>query len=359
MKSDNPFGSTIPRSVVFLASVYSGVVSAISPEAQALHDDCIVIDLHADTLELVRVGLDLSREHRSMGWMGHVLGHVDLPRMQRGGLSGQFFGVVIPPWTRPGRAIERVRRQAELLRASCEKFTDSLSLATCADDVRKAHQQGKTAALIGVEGTYGLIGDEVAVAALTELGVAYVGPAHIFSSRDVPSNMTANERRLSTAAWSLIEELREAAILVDLAHLARGAFHEIAESSKGPVIVSHTGLAALKPMWRNIDDDQIRAVAETGGIVGIIFTARYLGRRGVEGIVDHLEHLVKVGGEDVAALGSDFDGLVRPPRDLADVAGLPLITQRLIERGMKETLVRKILGENALRVLATRSVEAG
>ena len=331
--------------------MYPEAVTSISPEAQALHDDSVVIDLHADTLELVRVGLDLGREHRPFGWMRNILGHIDLPRLQRGGLTAQLFGVIIFPMTRRGRAVARVEKQVALLKKNCEAFPDALVFGENASDISRAHSENKTAGLIGVEGAYGLVGDEGAVSKLRELGVAYVGPAHLFSSKHVSSNMTEREGRLSQDAWQLIEELRSASILVDLAHMARTPFLEVAASSKVPVIVSHTGLAALKPMWRNIDDDQIRAVADTGGVVGVIFTPRFLGRGGVAGIVDALEHLVNVGGEDVAALGSDFDGLVRPPRELGDVSGLPSITQALLDRGMAEARVRKILGQNALRAL--------
>jgi membrane dipeptidase len=327
------------------------LVETVTPAARALHDDCLVVDLHADTLEMVRLGLDLGREHRSLWWVGHVLGHVDLPRMRQGGLGVQAFGVVVPPWTRAGRALDRVRAQVDLLDRCCARFPDRLCRVRTAAEAQEARRGGRIGALVGVEGSYGLVGDPGAAVELARLGVTYVGPAHIFSSRDVPSSLTRASGRLTGAAWTFIEELRDAGVLVDLAHMARGPFLEVCEAASAPVVVSHTGLAALRPMWRNIDDDQVRAVARTGGVIGVIFTPRFLGIAGVEGIVRHLEHLVDVGGQDVAALGSDFDGLVRPPRDLADVSGLPRITQALLDRGVPERVIRKILGENVLRVL--------
>lgn len=178
-----------------------------------------------------------------------------------------------------------------------------------------------------------------------------MSPAHVFDTEAGPSNLKHRERTLSESGRELVEGLKRRSILVDLAHMDRDPFLEICRSASSPVIVSHTGLAALKPMWRNIDDDQIRAVADTGGVIGVIMTPRYLGRPGVEGIVDHLEHLIDIGGDEVAALGSDFDGLVRPPRDLVDIAGMPMITDELLRRGHGEDTIKKLLGENFLRVL--------
>jgi membrane dipeptidase len=141
-------------------------------------------------------------------------------------------------------------------------------------------------------------------------------------------------------------------LIVDLAHVnRRGFFDAVAATATAP-IVSHTGVAGVRAHWRNIDDEQIRAVAERGGVVGVIFAPRYLGGDGVEAVCDHLLHIMNVGGEGVPALGSDFDGAVKPPRGLEDVAALPALTAALLGRGVSRAAVKKLLGENALRVLA-------
>lgn len=326
-------------------------MSSSSQAAHDLHREAIVIDLHADTFELVRVGYEFGKEHRSFALTGHLLGHVDLPRMQRGGMTAQFFGIVIPPWTSRAGASRRIARQVGNVDRTCSRLDPELVRARSADDVIKAHDRGQIAALVGVEGSYGIAGHAEALDLLASEGVMYMSPAHVFNAEAGPSNLRRREGTLSALGRELVEELRRRSILVDLAHMAREPFLEICRSTTCPVIVSHTGLAALQPMWRNIDDDQIRAVADTGGVIGVIMTPRYLGRPGVEGIVDHLEHLVDIGGEEVAALGSDFDGLVKPPRDLADIAGMPLITDELLRRGHGEDIIRKLLGENVLRVM--------
>jgi membrane dipeptidase len=304
---------------------------------------------------MVRFGYDLGKEHRSLAIIDHVLGHVDLPRMRRGGVTAQVFGIILPPWTSRRAASRRVARQAALVDGACERFGADLMRARTADDVVAARRAGAIAVLVGIEGSYGLVENDDALDRIVASGAVYCGPAHVLDSEAGLSNLRHTEGSLSPAGHDLVEALRAREVMIDLAHMARGPFLEVCGSSTSPVIVSHTGLAALHPIWRNIDDDQVRAVAATGGVVGVIMTPRFLGRPGVEGVVDHLEHLVAVGGEDVAALGSDFDGLVTPPRDIVDVAGLPLITDELLRRGHGEAVVRKILGENVLRVLPRAS----
>ncbi len=327
--------------------------AALSAKAAELHADAIVIDLHADTFEIVQLfGYDLALEHRSTLWSGRRLGHVDIPRMRRGGITAQIFGVVIPPLFSPERAHRKIERQGNLVTETCERLSDDLVRVHTAEEVLAAHREGKIGVMIGVEGSHGMDDNLPALDELVRQRVRYMGPAHLFESKVVPSNRRGNDSPITAVGWRVIEGLRQRSVIVDLAHMARGPFMEICRSTTQPLLVSHTGLAALKPMWRNIDDEQIRAVADTGGVIGIIMTKQYLGRPGAEGVVDHLEHLLEVGGEDVAALGSDFDGLVRPPKDIRDASGLPRITEVLLERGHSASGIRKILGENALRLLA-------
>jgi membrane dipeptidase len=116
-------------------------------------------------------------------------------------------------------------------------------------------------------------------------------------------------------------------------------------------MVSHTGVTGVHPHWRNIDDEQLRAVADKGGCVGIIFARRFLGSTSIEAVVDHLLHVIDVAGDGVPALGSDFDGFVVPPEGLEDVAALPNLTVALSRRGVPPRVLEKILGGNVLRVL--------
>jgi membrane dipeptidase len=138
----------------------------------------------------------------------------------------------------------------------------------------------------------------------------------------------------------------------DLAHSNRKGFFAALAASTTVPMVTHTGVSGAHAHWRNIDDEQLRAVADRGGCVGVIFAPRYLGHDGVEAVADHVHHIIKVAGQDVPALGSDYDGFVRPPRGLTDVAKLPALTLALARRGLGTATLKKLLGENALRVMA-------
>jgi membrane dipeptidase len=155
----------------------------------------------------------------------------------------------------------------------------------------------------------------------------------------------------------VVEALNERRILVDLAHISRRGFWDALEvhDRAQPAIVSHTGVDGVHRSWRNVDDAQIKAIADLGGVVGIMFHTSFLGERWwsgrAEGVVRHVEHVVRVGGEDAAAIGSDFDGMIVPPRDLRTVDRLPVLVQLMLDRGMRPEVVRKVMGGNYVRVV--------
>jgi len=140
-------------------------------------------------------------------------------------------------------------------------------------------------------------------------------------------------------------------VIVDLAHINRKGFFDVLDMATKPVMVTHTGVTGVHPHWRNVDDEQLRAVAQNGGCVGIIFARRFLGSASIEAVVEHLLHVMNVAGEDAPALGSDFDGFVVPPEGLEDVAALPNLTVALSRRAIVPRVIEKILGGNVLRVL--------
>jgi membrane dipeptidase len=143
-------------------------------------------------------------------------------------------------------------------------------------------------------------------------------------------------------------------VIVDLAHINKKGFMEvcdIARARKSPVIVSHTGVIGVHAHWRNIDDDQLRAVASTGGVVGVIFVPNFLGGPGPDAVVRHMRHIADVVGEDHVALGSDYDGMVTPPAGLSDISMLPNLTDALIRAGWSIERIGKILRGNVMRVL--------
>ncbi|MCA9581201.1 MAG: membrane dipeptidase, partial [Myxococcales bacterium] len=153
-----------------------------------------------------------------------------------------------------------------------------------------------------------------------------------------------------------IAAMNDRRVLVDLAHISRKGFFDAAQAHRRdlPFVVTHTGVEGVYPHWRNLTDEQIRAVADSGGFVGIMYEIRFLGpgRSATrETIVDHLEHVIRVGGEHLPALGSDWDGCILTPPDMRTAAEFPLLVDSMLKRGWSTDRIERILGGNALGVI--------
>ena len=328
-------------------------------EAKAFHDEICVIDLHADTAKLMdKLGYDLAARHeRPMPRLANVFGHLDLPRMRDGGLAGQFFSF----WTTPSilNRAERgcakaVTSQLDALDVAMDKHPSELGWTRTGADVRAAKAKGQIAALGGIEGGHALEGQLEAIEAFSRRGVRYLGLLH-FSANAIgkPAKGKGSDPLSGLTAFGrdVIRECERCGVIVDLAHINRRGYFDALELATVPPMVSHTGVAGAHPHWRNIDDEQIRAIADKGGCIGIIFARKFLGSASIDAVVDHLLHVIDVAGEDVPSLGSDFDGFVVPPEGLEDIAALPNLTVALARRGVSPRVLEKILGGNVLRVL--------
>ncbi|MBV8879470.1 MAG: membrane dipeptidase, partial [Planctomycetaceae bacterium] len=187
-------------------------------------------------------------------------------------------------------------------------------------------------------------------------GVRYLGLAH-FTANEIcaPSGGKGASAGapLTDFGRAVVAEMNRLRMIVDLAHVGKAAFLEACRRSSRPAIVSHTGISGAFPLWRNVDDEQLKAVAASDGVVGIIFAWRYLGtrRRGVEMLAPHFEHVRKQIGARHLAIGSDFDGAIEPVRGLENVSRLPEVTRLLQRMQWSEEEIRQVLGENMLRVL--------
>ncbi len=330
---------------------------AMTPDdARALHAEATVTDLHADTAKLMdKMGFDLAERHeRPMSGRLNYVGHVDLPRLRDGGVAAQFFGLWTLPYPERGCRAS-VDTQLDAIDRAIAKDPDQLTWALTPADIAAAKARGQLAALGGIEGGQALEGDPALVEHFARRGVRYIGLLH-FSANALGSPAKGKgadrERGLTDLGREVVREMNRCGVVVDLAHINRKGFFEALELSTQPAMVTHTGVLGVHEHWRNIDDAQLRAVGEHGGCVGIIFARRFLGGATVEAVVDHLLHIIKVAGEDVPAIGSDFDGFVVPPVGLEDVAALPNLTVALHRRGVAPRVIAKILGDNAMRVLA-------
>ena len=324
-------------------------------EALALHREVCVLDLHADTAKLMdKMGYDVAERHdRPLPTGANLVGHVDLPRLRDGGVAGQFFSFWTVPY--PERGCNRgVHTQLDAIDAAIAKNSDQLIWCRTGADVRAAKARGQIAAFGGIEGGQALESDLASLEPFARRGVRYLGLLH-FSANAIgkPAKGRGADASvgLSSFGRDVVRECDRTGIIVDLAHINRRGFFDALELATQPVIVSHTGVTGVHPHWRNIDDEQLRAVGNNGGAVGIIFARKFLGGASIDAVVDHILHIINVAGDDVPALGSDFDGFVVPPTGLEDVAALPNLTVALSRRGVVPRVLEKILGDNVMRVL--------
>jgi membrane dipeptidase len=282
-------------------------------------------------------------------------GHIDLPRMLEGGMGAQFFGLVSLPVTRSSRGPARViHEQIDVLDEAIVRRPKVLRIVKTAKELETCRAEGGFSALLGIEGAHSLEGDLDQLGAFARRGVRYLGLLH-FSANDAGYPAHGRGRKdgegLTTWGHALVERCEEQGVLVDLAHINKNGFMDACALSRRPLIVSHTGVSGAFAHWRNIDDDQLRAVADKGGCIGVIFCPRYVGGDGLEPIVRQVKHIVDVAGEDTPALGSDWDGFIVPTQALRDPLGLPLLVDALLAAGLSESSVAKILRGNVLRVL--------
>jgi membrane dipeptidase len=326
-------------------------------EARALHDEVCVIDLHADTPKLMdKLGYDFTARHeRPMPRRANMLGHVDIPRMREGGVAAQFMALWSWPKFVPGAVrsnVQSVVNQLDAVQETIDKHPEQLAWTRTGADIRAAKAAGKIAVLGGIEGGHALEGKVENIEMFSRRGVRYLGPLHLWpSALGGSSRQPKLDTGLSDLGRDVIRECERCGVIVDLSHMNRRSYFDALELIRRPPMVSHTGVLGVHEHWRNIDDQQIREVANRGGCVGIIFARNYLGGRSIDCVVDHILHVIDVAGEDVPALGSDFDGFVVPPEGLEDIAAMPNLTVALSRRGVSPRVLEKILSHNVLRVL--------
>lgn len=328
----------------------------VSAEAAALHADAFVLDLHNDLLtKLTHSRYDFAREHAPATYYNPLRLDLDLPRIRRGGIDA--LGCLMFSGFRVDRQ-RRFWRQLDKARALAEAHPEALVLARDAAGIRAARGAGRLALFLGVEGSFAIDDDpEAGVARLAEAGVMFLGPLWERDSGAGTSCRTAARRDtgLTDQGRALVRACDRAGIRLDVAHASPKTFWDILETAERAPFSSHSGAAGVHPHPRNLDDEQIRALAQRGGVVGVIFVASYLGGPfcSLEAAADHIEHVAQVGGPGAVALGSDFDGFLPLPRGLRDAADLPRLTELLWRRGWRRAELQPLLGENALRYFAT------
>lgn len=321
-----------------------------------LHQDAIVIDTHCDTL--LRV-LGRSNAHGQKQDSYHLRdlheeGHIDLPRLMAGGIDVQFFAAYIEPIYKPDRSLKRTLQIFDSFFTELEANADQMILATSVADIHAAQAQGKIAAVMAIEGGEALEGDLGVLRVLHRLGVRSIGLT--WNERNNIADGVGDCRSgggLSEFGSALIQEMNRLGILVDVSHLSDPGFWDVVELSNQPIIASHSNSRAVCNHRRNLTDEQIKALAKNGGVMGMNFAASFVREDGhptLDDLLNHIDHIVQLVGPEHVGLGSDFDGISATPEGLADASRMPLITEGLVRRGYKTEDIRLILGGNYLRV---------
>jgi membrane dipeptidase len=339
-----------------------------SERAKALHKKLLVADLHADTLMWDRNLL------KRGDW-----GHVDLPRLIEGNVAAQAFTVV----TKSPRGLniesnsgdtdditllamaerwpvaswldltERALYQARRLHEASERSKGKLVILRTRQDVTNFLERRKTdnetvGGFLGVEGAHALSGDVNNLDRLYTAGFRMIGMAHFFDNEMAGSAHGVEKYGLTDKGRDLVKRMEEKKVFVDLAHASPTTIDDVLRIATRPVIVSHTGVKGTCENRRNLSDDQLKAIAKNGGLVGVGFWETAVCGRDAAAIAKAIRYAANIMGVDHVALGSDYDGAIEAP---FDATGLVQITDALLREGFNEGEIRKIMGENALRAL--------
>ncbi len=334
--------------------------NVITNEARTLHNSSDVIDLHIDSFIWTRLlGYDIRHKHMPGIFRGNFFGQVDLPRLEKAQVNGAIWSITTQPFAPAWFRKKALKSNFEKLQNIFKSASSEVCLVKTQQDYVRSKAMKLHAAWIGIQGG-NAIGDDVSI--IDELGDALIKVTlvHLSSSNiGVTSTPVFKEKSecLSPLGHELIAKLNSKRIFVDLAHISRKGFFEALASHDRtlPPLVSHTCAQAVYSHWRNLDDEQIHAIADRGGVMGVMYQTSFLngtwGKAGIKDLLNHLEHFINVGGEDCVALGSDWDGLIVPPFDMPTCLELPRLTQKMLERGWSVERIQKILGLNFLRAL--------
>src|SRR5271170_2381104 len=385
-------GMCLPAGMVLAGAM---AADGISEHAKKLHFSSIVIDTHDDTTQrFFDAGFDLGARN--------ALGSIDIPRMKEGGLGAIFFSIWIPSKIMGPEAVKRALAQIDAVHEQVRKHSSDLVLVTTAAGIRDAHKQGKIAALIGIEGGHMIASDLDTLRKFAGLGASYMTLTHSGNAEWADSSTDKPVHNgLTEFGKEVVREMNRLGMIVDISHVNDKTFADVLAVSKAPVFASHSDCRAICDAPRNMSDDMIRALAAHGGVIQINYHVGFLSqefrnvdrahpewekaiaqeiqnrcgnREGcqlIEGdritreyvlrgdlprvewtkIIEHIDHAAKVAGIDHVGLGSDFDG-ANMPFGMEDASKLPQITNALLEKGYSEGDVRKILGENTLKLMA-------
>lgn len=281
--------------------------------------------------------------------------HTDLPRLIASGITA----TVLVSWVDAGKSFARAMAGLDVIHAFVERHPDHLIFAKTADDVRAAKREQKIAIFAAVEGGHAIENSLDKLMALSERGARYLtltwnnGNDWAGSSKGVDGTRTGG---LTAFGREVVRTMNRLGMLVDVSHVSPETLADVLSVSDSPVIASHSSARALNDHDRNLTDDQLRAIAASGGVVNVNFYPKFLDANypapmPLSKVIDHIEHIARVAGIEHVGLGSDFDGISAVPVGLEDVQAIRKIADALLDRGWSAAEIALVLGENMLRLL--------
>jgi membrane dipeptidase len=368
----------------------------VTTRAASVHGRAIVVDGHCDTpYRLIRHNLHLG-EHDPEA-------QLDLKSMREGGITASFFAAYVPPFYSGRGAARFAYRVIDLIHDEVRRNPDVLTFCNDSAGIRRAKADGKTAIMIGVEGGHAIEDSLSILRDFYSLGARYLTLTHVNTNNWCDSSGDAGRHNgITDFGRDVVRTMNDLGMIVDISHVSDAAYYAVLETTRVPVVATHSSCRALCRHPRNMTDAMLRDLAKNGGVCMINFFSAFLNDRVAEVIInsqkrvrsesaggteempddstdwdsylewfntlgcpqatlddaaDHVMHAADVAGIDHVGIGSDFDGVPALPTDLQTASGLPLLTARLLERGMSEGDVEKVLGGNFLRVF--EQIEAG
>jgi membrane dipeptidase len=365
---------------------------------QKLHERSILVDTHNDVLTTATLeGMDIETDLTGKT-------HSDLARFKKGGVDVQVFSIFCDDHYGVGSAFHQANREIDSLYAIAGRNPDKMQIVTNSAGLAQAVSHHKLAAMMGVEGGHMIEDNMDYLDSFYRRGVRYMTLTWNNSTPWATSALDETSKAfvvtpcgLTEKGKAIVRRMNELGMLVDLSHVGEQTFWDAIHTTTRPVICSHSSVYTLCPVFRNLKDDQIKAVGANGGVIQVNFYSgfldsnyaprmtRFLGRHKSEMdsmtqarmpnyainawlskkypaeadslraplslLMDHIDYIVKLIGPEHVGLGSDFDGIESPPQQLNDVTTYPLITRELLKRGYKPADIEKILGGNFIRVL--------
>ncbi len=358
--------------------------------ARRIQSEVIGIDSHIDTMQRVLMEhVDLGRRLPD--------GEVDLPRLREGGMHAPFFALWVPTFYKGSEAVRRTLDLRDAMQSVLDRYPEQIELALTAADVEHIVHAHKIAAILTIEGGHQIADDLAVLRMYQRIGIRSMTLTH-FRNNDWADSSTDKPQHngLTDFGKEVVREMNRIGMIVDISHVSDKTFYDALAVTTKPVIASHSSCRALSSLPRNMTDDMLRALAKNGGVVGINFgggflsqkeadvTLRDINRIGasepnltgkelddyttkmhihdnwahpkpttatLEDAVAHIDHVVKIAGIDHVGIGSDFDGISEVPHGLEDESKMPALTAVLLKKGYSDANIKKIMGENTLRVM--------